>query len=195
MKQALDQTRSAKFIVKVIYMKVLKLLGSAALIILGLWGIFAGVDAWSSDDGLMIVVASVLGILAGIGILFPNVGRDEEVEQDVPDSVTVSEQMQEDTPPVDEGQQKVQFMVTRNHSDEGLDAVERLLSEDKRVLSMGRDEGRHYSVPDGDDLPEWFSIHVSCNKKDLEALMADLETQMKAELDDSIVNAIEIGSL
>ena len=177
-------------------MKVLKTLASAILVILSLWGLYSGFQlGFSSENGPALVLFSVLGIMAGVGILLPNQYSKTQDVEDAPDVRVTSEVSPDSAPASDDRQSKVEFMVLRNHSDDGLGTVERFLEQDTRVLSIGRDEGRYYTVPDREDLPEWFSIHANCRQNDLDALLADLTTHMKTNLDDSIADEISISVL
>ncbi|NIZ59615.1 hypothetical protein DL239_01350 [Sedimentitalea sp. CY04] len=177
-------------------MKILKTLASAVLVILSLWGLYSGFQlGFRSENGPALVLFSVLGIMAGVGILLPNQDSNSQTVEDAPAAPAAPDHNPKGAPVLDERQSKAEFMVLRNYSDDGLGTVELFLEQDMRVLNMGRDEGRYYTVPDGRDLPEWFSIHASCRQNDLDALLADLTEHMKTNLDDSIADEISISVL
>jgi len=75
--------------------------------------------------------------------------------------------------------------ITQNLNDDGFEPIRAWLQADPRVTSETTDNGRHYSVPDGDDLPEWYAIRISTIHKHREPLKDDLQKMIDSDLDGS----------
>lgn len=145
---------------------------SILIIPLGIWGIYSSIQNWVGEDALYHLIMSIFAILIGVSNLVP----DEILKDD--DSISEETNQQPVTnvyrTDISDQERKVTVLVTRNYSGEGLDKLEQLLANDVRITGMGQDEGRYHSVPDGDDLPEWFTLHIGCKAKHSEQLLKDV---------------------
>jgi hypothetical protein len=72
--------------------------------------------------------------------------------------------------------------ITQNFNDDGFEPIRAWLQADSRVAAESTDNGRHYSVPDGDDLPEWYAIRISTTYKQRESLKEDLQKMIDTDL-------------
>ncbi len=90
---------------------------------------------------------------------------------------------------------EVDFIIIQNKKDDLLDRIEHLLDEDDRILSTYSESGRHYSAPDGDDLPEWHKLGVRSLRKDQEAIMADLSEKIKSKLGEDDLDGVDIRAI
>lgn len=59
----------------------------------------------------------------------------------------------------------MKFVIHRSFDDTGLARLARALKASPEVADVTEDEGRWYAVPDRDDLPEWFALHVEAADK------------------------------
>ena len=73
--------------------------------------------------------------------------------------------------------------ITQNLDDDGFEPIKAWLQADSRVTGETTDNGRHYSVPDGDDLPEWYAIRINTIHKHRESLKDDLQKMIDSDLD------------
>ena len=71
--------------------------------------------------------------------------------------------------------------ITQNEDDDNFDVVEKWLEQDSRVIAFGRDYGRHYTVPDGDELGEWHAIRITTLNKYREDVKDDLQKWLDTE--------------
>ncbi len=55
----------------------------------------------------------------------------------------------------------MEFVIHRSFDDTGVSALAAALQALPEVASVTEEEGRWYSVPDRDDLPEWFALRVT----------------------------------
>ena len=76
---------------------------------------------------------------------------------------------------------EAKLTIIQNEHNDNFDTVEKWLERDERVVSFGIDNGRHYTVPDGDDLPEWYAIRITTYHKYREDLKKDLQQWLDTE--------------
>ncbi len=77
--------------------------------------------------------------------------------------------------------------------DDVLERVERLLEQDARITSITSEGGRWYSVPDGDDLPEWYALRAYCSTEEVEQIMADMSSLLVKNLGSASAAQISIS--
>lgn len=156
---------------------------AACAIPLGCWGVYWSIQNWSTDDAGYHFILSLLAIVVAAGYFIPerllaSFERDKEYDKPEPESSTIA------TQPEFRGDKKVFITIHKTYNDDGLDGIELDLKEDKRVLGTNSIGGRHYSVPDGDDLPEWYSLHIWCHQRDQDALLKDIEAKLESDFDE-----------
>lgn len=88
---------------------------------------------------------------------------------------------------------KAIFSVVQTGDHTVLDEVEALMAKDKRIVSIVTDSGRWYSVPDGDDLPEWFALRAYCSPELIDQVMEDTWNLMREMLGDKAANKVSIS--
>jgi hypothetical protein len=153
----------------------------ALIIPLTLWGGYLSIVHWKDDDALYQLILSIFVLIVAVGNLLPNAAFESKTPEVIEESI--EEVVAQRSPDIEHPEKKATIMITRNHTDEGLYMLESLLKKDKRVLTTGQDEGRYYSVPDGRDLPEWFSLHIGCKVKHLKELLVDLPVLISENID------------
>lgn len=72
--------------------------------------------------------------------------------------------------------------IIQSFNDDGFEPIREWLQADPRVTGETTENGRHYSVPDGDDLPEWYAIRISTTFQHRESLKDDLQKMIDREL-------------
>ena len=108
----------------------------------------------------------------------------------VENAASAAEQPPAPPEPQDE---KQRFTIHQTGEDHALDRAGEILSGDKRITSMHWETGRWYSVPDGDDLPEWFALRITCDVDDLDAFMEEISEKLQEMLPASDFNALTIA--
>ena len=173
-----------------------RLLLAIILIIFGILGInaYAFQGNLSDSDTLYKLIVSIFIFIIGIGnilYLYPiklNVEvTSEPLNESMPD--------QSDQAGADRSEGKTTILIVRNYEDTGLSTLESILSDHPLVLSTVQDEGRYYSVPDRDDLPEWFSLHISCKKDDCEQLMKDIDDILDNQFSKDLANSFDVREI
>lgn len=87
----------------------------------------------------------------------------------------------------------LKFTIHQTGESSELDRIHDFLSGENAVTSISEQSGRHYSVPDRDDLPEWTSLWVHVQAKDFDALKAyveGLQDRLSKALGHEVVNAV-----
>lgn len=87
----------------------------------------------------------------------------------------------------------LKFTIHQTGESSALDRIHDFLSKDSSVTDISEQSGRHYSVPDRDDLPEWTSLWVHVRVKDFDALKAyvdDLQDRLSNALGHEVVNMV-----
>jgi hypothetical protein len=125
--------------------------------------------------------------LAGIGIVCQPVFRQES------DSKATVEFSKKRTVSADDDE--VDFIIIQNKKDDLLEDIEHILDVDDRILGTYLDSGRHYSVPDREDLPKWYKLGVRSLRKDRDAIMADLCKQIKSKLGEDVLHGVDIQAI
>ncbi|MBD1547551.1 hypothetical protein [Roseibium aggregatum] len=80
------------------------------------------------------------------------------------------------------GPAEKRFTIVQTGDDDVLDRVADLLAGDDRITDVVEEGGRWYSVPDRDDLPEWFALRVYCQVDDLDAFMEEIDRLIEDRL-------------
>lgn len=78
----------------------------------------------------------------------------------------------------------VSLTITQSFNDDGFEPIKAWLQADPRVTGETTEKGRHYSVPDRDDLPEWYAIRIGTTFEHQESLKNDLQKWIDTELDE-----------
>lgn len=85
------------------------------------------------------------------------------------------------------------FTIHQTGETDALDRIRAALGDEPAITSIVEESGRHYSVPDRDDLPEWTALRIYCETQDLDAYMAALRERLVAALGQDTVNAVTIA--
>ncbi|MCA8900184.1 MAG: hypothetical protein KDA53_02935 [Hyphomonas sp.] len=87
------------------------------------------------------------------------------------------------------------FTIHQTGSTQELDAIHRALADEPAITAIVEESGRHYSVPDGDDLPEWTALRVYCQTDgDVAAFMDALRHRLAERLGWQVVNEVTFAS-
>ena len=174
-------------------MELFKKICAVSLVVLGFWGIYNGIHLGWSENGPPLIIFSILGILAGIGIMLPDQPTFRQGSDSEPSESVFKERTY--TSPVYADDDEVDFIITQDKKDDLLDRIDHLLDEDDRILSTYSDSGRYYSVPDRDDLPEWYKLGVRSLRKDRDAIMADLSEEIRSKLGEDVLHGVNIQAI
>lgn len=151
------------------------------LFVIGIWQ--AVFDDLLAGGFLMLVG---LGVFLWAGGLFSRFGNADE-EELPPEPILdtgATEAVEITETPVEPEPDGERFTVYETGDDTYLDAVAELLAKNPEIETMVGESGRHYSVPDGDDLPEWFALRVYCARgaRPLDDIMNDLNAEIREKL-------------
>ncbi len=72
--------------------------------------------------------------------------------------------------------------ITQSIDDDGFEPIKAWLQADPRVTGQTTDNGRYYTVPDGDDLPEWYAIRINTVHEHRESRKDDLQKMIDTDL-------------
>lgn len=146
-------------------------------------------DAWST--GVVGLFFLTLGYFLAVreprrGVVKKAADAQEKQEPEAPAPV-------ETAPDEASISDKAIFSVVQTGDHTVLDEVEALMAKDKRIVSIVTDSGRWYSVPDGDDLPEWFALRAYCSPELIDQVMEDTWNLMREMLGDKAANKVSIS--
>ena len=79
----------------------------------------------------------------------------------------------------------VSLTIIQSFNDDGFEPIKKWLQADPRVTGEATENGRHYTVPDGDDLPEWYAIRIGTTFEHRDMLKDDLQKMIDTDLDGS----------
>ena len=74
------------------------------------------------------------------------------------------------------------FTIHQTGGEGAVDAAREVLAREPRITSIVEEGGRWYSVPDGDDLPEWNALRIYCTVDDLDGFMDEMRALLKEKL-------------
>ena len=141
-------------------------------------------DAWSTA----IVGLFFLGLGFYLAARAPDASVVEETTGAPTDDAETTPARAQARPPAE-----AVFSIIQTGSDAVLDRVMPLLDRDPRIISVTDEAGRWYSVPDGDDLPEWFALRVRCPGDQIDEVMRDTTAAIRETLGDEAVNRLTIN--
>lgn len=127
--------------------------------------------AWGEAWAVFSLIGSGVALVAAMYFHQEDGGR--EGSTDTSESVRVARELRKRNE-VESEPARGHIMILQNHERSQLDALAPHIERDERALRVKPDEGRYYSVPDGDDLAAWFTLHVTCAAEDEDALMSDV---------------------
>ena len=96
-------------------------------------------------------------------------------------------------PPAEVKAGPARFTIHQTGDDTAVDRAQRILEADPRITSIVEEGGRWYSVPDGDDLPEWNALRIYCEVDDLDAFMEEVSETLKTQLSASDYGKLTIA--
>ncbi|MEZ5947581.1 MAG: hypothetical protein R3C13_14640 [Hyphomonas sp.] len=83
------------------------------------------------------------------------------------------------------------FTIHQTGGTSALYAIERALAAEPDITEIVEESGRHYCVPDGDDLPEWTALRVYCRTdQDVGVYMSALEDRLARQLGKDVINQV-----
>ncbi|WP_284124412.1 hypothetical protein [Parerythrobacter aestuarii] len=85
------------------------------------------------------------------------------------------------------------FTIHQTGDDTAVDEAANILAGVKQITSIHAESGRWYSVPDGDDLPEWNALRIYCEVEDLDAFMDEMRALLRARMSSSDYNELTIA--
>jgi hypothetical protein len=68
-----------------------------------------------------------------------------------------------------------------------------VIGGEPRIFNIVSEEGRYYSVPDGDDLPPWYALRIGCLKGDEDDLMEWSRKAIAEALGKDVANSLQIN--
>ena len=85
------------------------------------------------------------------------------------------------------------FTIHQTGGSAALDRIASALDAEAAITHVSEESGRHYSVPDGDDLPEWTALRIYVETGDLDAYMEGLRARLVAKLGSDTLSAVTIA--
>ena len=85
------------------------------------------------------------------------------------------------------------FSVIESVEDKVIDRIATVLEADPRILHISDEQGRYYSNPDRDDLPEWFALRCECHRDSIVEIMADVPRLIEDKLGKEAAARVQIS--
>lgn len=150
------------------------------LVAIGLWRAFAG-----GEDAIAAMVTG--GVIVLVGFLLAARAPDRLPETALPAAPALPETPAE--PPLPD---TAWFSVIESVEDEVIDEVAAVLATDPRITHIEHEQGRYYSNPDRDDLPEWFALRCECRREERDQVMEDAARLIAERLGQDAANRVSI---
>lgn len=166
----------------------LMILFGIGVVIRGGWELYAGPEG----EGGTTIVVGLFFVAAGFW-LASRLPTDPGEAPAAPATDDDAGKRAAGTKPEVSGNDSAWFSVVESVEETVLDDVAGLARKDPRISHVGYDSGRYYSVPDGDDLPEWFALRIECRKDERDAVMQALEERIRAEMGPEALRRISLS--
>ena len=151
------------------------------LVAIGLWRVFTG-----GEDAIAAMVTGGVIVLAGFLLVARAPDR-------LPDAAMPASPAAPETPAGPPLADTAWFSVIESIEDKVIDKVASVLSTDPRITHIEHEQGRYYSNPDRDDLPEWFALRCECRREERDQVMEDAARLIAERLGQESANRVSIN--